>query len=256
MATQAGRLARTLVDVADTLSASFNVADLQGLIADRCIEILTVDAAGMVLAAPDAELQAVLGPNGSAGSLLSFELAWREGPCIDCFQTGEAVLNQDLLEATARDRWPHFTPIALDHGFATVHALPMRHLDQVIGALALYQSTGILDQPNIEVARALADGATIALLQHRAVSQARATADQLQEALVSRVVIEQAKGVLATVAGLSMDDAFSQLRAYARSNNLPLVEVARLVVDQTARMARERPRHPGAAPLLGLLGNN
>jgi hypothetical protein len=54
---------------------------------------------------------------------------------------------------------------------------------------------------------------------------------QLQEALDSRIVIEQAKGVLAERFHLEPDDAFEVLRRGARSNRLPLRDLAARVVS-------------------------
>ena len=65
-----------------------------------------------------------------------FELQAQEGPCLDCYRTGEPVVNQDL--AAANGRWPRFAPEALAAGFRSVHALPMRLRGTVIGALNLF----------------------------------------------------------------------------------------------------------------------
>jgi hypothetical protein len=54
---------------------------------------------------------------------------------------------------------------------------------------------------------------------------------QLQEALDSRIVIEQAKGVLAERFHLEPDRAFEVLRRSARSNRVPLRDLAARVVS-------------------------
>jgi AmiR/NasT family two-component response regulator len=103
-----------------------------------------------------------------------------------------------------------------------------------IGALNLFRAEeGALDEADVVAAQALADVATIAILQHRAAMQAHIVADQLNHALNSRIMIEQAKGMLAERAGLTMEDAFSWLRNHARSHNLLLVDVARSVIEGT-----------------------
>jgi GAF domain-containing protein len=152
-----------------------------------------------------------------------------QGPCLDCFRAGTPVLVADLGEAA--ERWPRFAPEALGAGFRAVHALPLRLRGKVLGALNLFRTTpGGLDRADATAAQALADVATVALLQHRAVSEAQTLAEQLQDALNSRVAIEQAKGVLAAQGGLGMDDAFLQLRRYARAHHRLLTEVAEEVV--------------------------
>jgi hypothetical protein len=157
-----------------------------------------------------------------------FELQHDEGPCIDCFRTGLLVETIDL-EADVH-RWPRFAPEALGAGFRAACALPMRLRDSTIGSLNLLRnSPGALARADLEAAQALADVATIGLLQQRAAEDARLLADQLQTALDSRIVIEQAKGVLAERAGLSMASAFEALRRYARAHQRRLSDVAAAV---------------------------
>jgi GAF domain-containing protein len=231
MATREARLVRTFVEVTDTLVADFDVIDLHTLLVDRCVEILGVDAGGVMVVAPDGDLRATASSSEAAKALELFELQAREGPCFDCFSSGQAILKIDLRSAL--DRWPHFVPAALDHGFSSVHAFPMRLRDEVIGALNLFQSDGHLEQGDIDTAQALADVATIALLNHRASIEAQALNDQLDQALTSRIIIEQAKGVLAAHKGVDMDDAFELLRAHARRTSRRLADVARDLVDNT-----------------------
>jgi GAF domain-containing protein len=159
-----------------------------------------------------------------------FELQAQEGPCLNCYRTGKPVVNQNL--ATTNGRWPRFSPEALAAGFLSVHALPMRLRGTIIGALNLfYLEPGEMRQVDIDSAQALADVATIAILQHRAALEAQVLNEQLQQALNSRIVIEQAKGIIAERQHLNMEEAFSMLRGHARDNNRPLVEVARAVID-------------------------
>jgi len=108
----------------------------------------------------------------------------------------------------------------------------MRLRDQVIGALNLFSAgTAPLSQAELRIGQALADVATIGLLQERNVRRAETLAEQLQMALNSRVVIEQAKGRLAERLGLGMDQAFTLLREQARTTNQRLTDVARQVID-------------------------
>jgi GAF domain-containing protein len=222
-------LARTLVELADTLVADFDVVELLTRLADRCVDVLDVGAAGLMLVAPEGDLR-VMGSSSEAMRLLElFELQSQEGPCLDCFRTAEPVLNQNL--ARSGTRWPRFAPEALAAGFRSVHALPMRLRGTVIGALNLFQfATGELRLADVEAAQALADIATIAILQHRAALEAHILNEQLNHALNSRIVIEQAKGMVAERHGLDMEAAFAALRAHARNNNLRLADVAADVI--------------------------
>jgi GAF domain-containing protein len=224
------RLARTLVELADTLVADFDVVDLLTLLADRCVAVLDVTAAGLMLASPDGDLRVMASSSEAARLLAIFELQAQEGPCLDCYRTGQAVVNQDL--ATVDGRWPRFAAEALGAGFRSVHALPMRLRGAVIGALnLLHPEPGDLEEADIEAAQALADVATIAILQHRVTSAAQLVSEQLQVALNSRIVIEQAKGMVGERQGLNMEEAFSTLRNHARNHNLRLLDVAHDVID-------------------------
>jgi GAF domain-containing protein len=225
-------LVHTLVELADSLVDDFDVVELLSLLADRCVEVVGVSAAGVMLLAPEGDLRVVASSSEAMRVVELFELQSEEGPCLDCFASGEAVLNQDLTGVDGR--WPRFAPVALEAGFQAAHALPMRVRGAVIGALNLFcRDQSPLSEEHVVAGQALAAVATIAILQQRVVAEARIVNDQLNTALTSRVVIEQAKGVLAERNGLSMQAAFETMRKYARDNNLRLADVAGHVVDKT-----------------------
>lgn len=223
-------LVRTLVELADNLVDYFDVVELLSLLADRCVEILDVSAAGVMLVAPEGDLRVVASSSEAMRVVELFELQADEGPCPDCYRGGEAVSNDDL----AGGAWPRFGPVALGAGFHSVHALPMRIRGSVIGALNLFCSEpGSLTKEDVGAAQALAAVATIAILQQRVVAEAQILNDQLNHALNARVLIEQAKGVLSERAGLSMEAAFEAMRGHARDHNQHLADVARSVIDKT-----------------------
>jgi hypothetical protein len=233
-------LARTFVELADTLVDDFDVVELLTLLAHRCVEMLDVAAAGLMLVAPEGDLRVVASSSEEMRLVELFELQSEDGPCPDCYRTGEPSRHGDL--ARADQPWARFGPVALAAGFRSVQALPMRLRGVTIGALNLFRTeTGSLEEPDVVAAQALADVATIAILQHRAAIQAHLVVDQLNLALNSRVVIEQAKGILAERAGLDMEGAFSWLRNHARSNNLRLGDVARAIIQGT--LVPEPPLH-------------
>ncbi len=225
-------LARTLVELADTLVADFDVVELLTLLADRCVEVLDVGAAGLMLVAPDGGLRVMASSSAAMRVLELFELQSDEGPCLDCYGSGEAVLNESLT--TVGGRWPRFAPVAFEAGFRSAHALPMRLRGSVMGALNLFSADERgLSADALVAGQALAAVATIAILQQRVLSEARLVNDQLNNALTSRVVIEQAKGVLAERTGLSMESSFDAMRQHARNHNLRLADVARKVIEKT-----------------------
>jgi GAF domain-containing protein len=237
-------LARTFVEVADTLVDEFDVVDFLSGLATRCVELFeTVEAGLMVAETPTGSVQVVASSSHEMHLLELFEVQHDQGPCLDCYHTGQAVDCADLT--TAIDRWPRFAPEALAAGFSSVHALPMRLRNEVIGSLNLLRRPlGGLGTADLAAAQALADVATIGILQHRAMAEARILAEQLQYALNSRVTIEQAKGVLSERSGLDPDTAFGALRRYARNHNLKLADVAAGVVERTLDSELIAPRKP------------
>ncbi len=223
-------LARAFVELADTLVADFDVVELLTVLTDRCVDVLDVEAAGLMLAAPGGELRVMASSNENMRELELLEIQAQEGPCFDCFRTGAPVLNQNL--ATADRLWPRFSADAIAAGYRSVHALPMRLRGSVIGALNLFNTEpGEMGQVDVDAAQALADVATIGILQHRASLEAQIINEQLSGALTSRIVIEQAKGMVAEREHLNMEQAFHRLRGHARSHNLRLSDVARDVID-------------------------
>jgi transcriptional regulator with GAF, ATPase, and Fis domain len=222
------RVAEVFVELADTLIAEFDLVDFLKRLAEVTVELLEVDAAGLMLADHDDQLQAMAASDENAALLELFELQHDEGPCLDCFRSGAPVVNVELGLA----RWPLFAAAARDAGFVSSHALPLRLRHDVIGALNLFSaSPGELGPDDVALGQALADVATIGLLQERAVRRRELLAEQLQHALNSRVLIEQAKGVFAERATVDMRESFEALRRYARSQGRALNDVAGSLID-------------------------
>ena len=112
-----------------------------------------------------------------------------------------------------------------------MHALPLRLRGEAIGGMNLFHTRpGPLPPADLRLGQALADIATIGILQERAIRHGEVLTLQLQHALNTRVIIEQAKGVLAQLGNIPMDASFERLRRYARSHNMLLGNVARRVV--------------------------
>jgi len=223
---------QSMVEIADTLVADYDVVDMLTGVADRCVSVLDVSAAGVMLASPAGGLGLVASSSEAMRLLELFELQAKEGPCLDAFKTGEPVEQEDLQAGAGR--WPSFSAAALQGGFRSVLALPLRWRDGTLGALNLFRVTGDpMAEADVIVARAFADLAALSITQHRASAEAQRLNEQLSDALTSRIVIEQAKGVISERARVDLAEAFSRLRAYARSGNQRLTDVAQAAVDGT-----------------------
>jgi GAF domain-containing protein len=225
----AEKLSNVFVEVADTLVDDFDLVDFLHNLTEHAATICDALAAGILLADQHNHLQYMAASTDQAKLVELFQIQNVEGPCLDCFNTGEPVINSDL--STAVDRWPEFTPRAMQAGFSSVHALPMRLRDQIIGTLNIFgDDTGRFDDADVRVVQALADVATIAILQERSVQRAETLTEQLQGALNSRITIEQAKGAISKLQNVDTDQAFALIRAYARSNRQRLGDVALAVL--------------------------
>jgi GAF domain-containing protein len=228
--TREQRIVETFVELADTMVEDFDVMEFLHRVAVRCVELLDCSEAGLLLADPAGRLRVMASSSERSDALDVLQTQNEEGPCFECFHRGTAVSSENLGDDLFR--WPLFSPAAVECGFSSVQALPMRVRGATVGALNLFRSQpGALWERDLPLGQGMADIAAVALLQERSVRESRGMVEQLQAALSSRVVIEQAKGVLAERAQITLDDAFARLRAYARDNNRLLGEVAAELID-------------------------
>ena len=231
----ADRVAAVFVEVADTLVDEFDLIEFLHMVTTQTSELAHADAGGLLLADHHGVLRVMAATDERTKMLELFQLQNAEGPCQDCFRLNGVVVHGDL--STAGDLWPQFAPHAVASGFRSVHAFPLRLRQVVIGALNLFgKGTGRMSETDVRVVQALADIATIGLLQARAIRQREVLAEQLQAALTSRIVIEQAKGILAQAHSVTVDEAFQMLRAYCRSHRRGLSEVAQMLADDPASL--------------------
>ncbi len=238
----AERVARIFVEVADTLVDEFDLLDFLHMLVDRAAHLVDAAAVGLMLADERGRLEFMAGSDENVRLVELFQLQNHEGPCLEAFRTGQPVINVDLAEAAPR--WPRFAPRATAAGYRSVHAFPLRLRSQVIGALNVFGNVtgGAFSTADVPIMQALADVATIGLLQERTISRGEVLTEQLQGALNSRIVIEQAKGAVAQLRGISVDEAFAVIRAYARGHNMRLSDVAHAIVTDLSALPD---LHPG-----------
>ncbi len=220
------------IEFADTFVDDYDVVEFLHRLAERCVQLIDASEAGIMLADPDGTLHYIASSSERMRLIELFELQHDEGPCMDAYGTGLAVQSDTTDDASTR--WPRFAPHARELGLQSVSALPMRLRTEVIGALNLFSTApGPLSAEDRQLAQSLADIATIGILQERALHDAHIVTSQLAGALESRVVIEQAKGIVAEHRHISIDNAFTLLRGYARNHNRLLSQTAHEIVRGT-----------------------
>jgi GAF domain-containing protein len=227
--TRAALTALTFVEIVDTLVDDFDVIDVLTVLASRCVQLLEASAAGILLADTKGKLRVMAASNEQMALLELFQIQNDQGPCLDCYTTGQVVYDDDLRKT---DRWPVFGPESVRLGLLAVCAVPLRIKDLTLGCLNLFMGTPVrLSDPDVALARALAHVASIAIAQDQGTRRATLREGQLQHALTSRIAIEQAKGMIAERGKVDMDTAFARLRAYARIRNRKLTDVAIALVN-------------------------
>jgi len=223
------RVTETFVVLADTLAESFDVIDLLQELTDRCVEILDVQGAGLMLADPGASLQVSASSSQGARLLELFQLQHDEGPCLDAYRSGRLVTESDLR--TSGQRWPRFSPRAVEAGYLSVQSLPMRRHGEVLGAMNLF---GVRPYPltpdQLALAQAFTDVTTISIVQDRLTRDRTELNEQLEHALTSRVAIERATGIVAGRLTMDVDQAFALLRSVCRRHNRRLSALSEDIV--------------------------
>lgn len=225
-----GKLVEAFVSSADTLVAGYDMVDMLHTLVENCADLLGASAAGILLADEEGRLEVVASTNERSLLVELMQIGAGAGPCMESVATGHAVAVPDIH--AIKPEWKEFREAALEQGFRSLQAVPLRLRSASVGSLNLFwDEHGALGKRDADVAQALANVATISILQERAVQESNVVRLQLQRALDSRIVIEQAKGVVSHQHKASMDEAFSLIRDYARNHHLPLAEVAADIVE-------------------------
>jgi transcriptional regulator with GAF, ATPase, and Fis domain len=227
------RLLEAFASLTNVLVDDYDVVDLLQRLVETCLTLLDVAEVGLLLEDPaTGRLELVASSSEESTTVEAIQLAAYEGPCIETFERGEIVRVPDI--SAVAEEWAEFRDASAAEGFLSVCGIPMRLRDSTIGALNLFRTElGDLNDQDVRAAQTLAHVATIGVLNERSFRAADAVREQLQLALNSRVVIEQAKGVVAHTHAVGMEEAFERIRGYARSNGLPLAQVARRLVERT-----------------------
>jgi len=234
----AAEVAATFVELTGAVAAGADAAEVFTQLAERCVDLLPAAACGVLVLDPSGTLEVVGSSDPSAYLLDLFQVQNDEGPCLECYRSRRVVRDADLADDGP---WPRFAAAARAQGFSSVDAIPLRARQMVLGALNLFGTEPLSDDA-LAVAMALADTATMTLLQADPLLDAATVTRRLQQAVQSRNTVEQAVGVLAERFSCDFDEAFRRLRRAGRDSGESLVGVARAVVDRDDSS-------PGAAAL-------
>jgi hypothetical protein len=229
-------LASTLIEITSSVTHGAETIDIFTDLARRCVELLPVSAAGILLRDASDTLQVIGASNPSAHLLDLFQVQNDEGPCLECSKTGEPVSDEKL---SANGPWPGFSEQARANGFSATYALPLRSRHLTVGALNLF-AKGILSEGQLVIAQALADSATLSLLQVDPTADLQIVIRRIHVAVESRNTIEQAQGMIAQRFSLDVESAYTRLLDVSREAQMSLYEVAYAVVtrDSSSPAAR------------------
>ncbi|MFC7267308.1 GAF and ANTAR domain-containing protein, partial [Streptomyces lutosisoli] len=178
-----------------------------------------------------------------SGQLEELQLTLGEGPCVDAFTQGSAVLTPDLLTGELQDHWAVFADAALEAGARAVFALPLQIGAISLGVLDLYANVPtVLDAGELADALAFADLATLLLLDTEVDETGPPAGGPLPEGGFEdlgayRAEIDQATGILTVQLGVGIEEAFVRLRAHAYTQGRRLADVAADVVAHRLRFS-------------------
>ena len=131
-------LSDVLSEFAQTMVTDFPIQGILDHLVKRIVDVMPITAAGVTLISPGLDPRYVAASDGSALLFEKLQTELGEGPCLEAYETGEAVVVPDL---NTERRFPHFAPRALDAGLTAVFTFPMRHAEVLLGALDLYRET-------------------------------------------------------------------------------------------------------------------
>ena len=220
------KLSAVLSDFARTVITDFPIQSILDHLVARIVDVLPVTSAGVTLISPGTAPRYVAASDDAALRFERLQSEIEQGPCVLAYESGAAVAIPDL---SADERFPLFAPAAVAAGLAAVFAFPLHHDGGRLGALDLYRdTTGALDQLDMDAAQTLADVAAAYLLNAQARDEALATSEGFHHSalhdpltglpnrllLQERVdhVAQRAKRVRTTAAILFVDlDQFKQV---------------------------------------------
>ena len=221
-------LISTVIQAMEAMVQDFDYVDLASSLVSSAIDLLGADAVGVMISDTTQLLHVVAASDEDMRTLEIFEIQADDGPCLDSWYSGRLVTSDDLIR---EERWDTFRARAVDLGFRSALAAPLRLRDHSIGALnVLWRKPEAPTHRAIQAAQALADLAALGLTSRAVPSEATFLAEQIQRTINARVTIEQAKGMLAEQDNSDMNSAYNLMRDYSRASGSHLIETAERVI--------------------------
>ncbi|GGM19622.1 transcriptional regulator [Streptomyces fumigatiscleroticus] len=220
-------LAVSVLDLAGR-PTGFDPLELLHDLTAHAVALVKVPAAGITVLRTDGKVACATASNERCRYLTDYQFEVDEGPCLDTARSQTPLRPTGLTPGSlGASRWPRFASRAVRAGISAIAAVPLRTADQTIGALNLMIAAPPMPtRHDVRLAQTLADAATVCFLHRQELRHRDTLIGQLQTALDSRVVIEQAKGVLSDRLRVGVDEAFTRLRAHARSRRKKLSALA------------------------------
>jgi hypothetical protein len=210
-------------------------------ICELCVEALSVTGAGIALVTATGHRGVVCATDAVSSAIEDLQLTLGEGPCIDAAASGAPVLLPDLCDAqdVAIERWPGFMSGVADAGVRAVFAFPLRVGAISVGVMDLYRDRpGDLGAPGLPAALMAADAAALALLYLDTDGEG-AFADDERSRASYQLQVHQATGMVMAQTGVTIDQAFLLLRAWAFADGRSLADLATDVVVGRVRFSLE-----------------
>jgi GAF domain-containing protein len=222
-------VARTVAELRAMPEAEDLLARL-GRVVEATRTVVGVDGTGLTLTCEDGQPRWVATTDAAMQLLEEVQHDFGEGPCLAAFAEDRVVAVQDLASELI---WDRIAVVVRQLQVRGVLSVPVRLADQPVGTLNVYATQPRAWSPT-EVQALGAFAIVTAELVWTALELANHQLEvaQLRQALTSRIWIEQAKGMLAATQGVTLDQAFQQLRGRARSSSRKLAEVAQEAVQQ------------------------
>ena len=157
-------------------------------------------------------------------------------PCVDAYEQNRVVAEPDLADPAA-DRWPAFTPAALQVGVRAVFGFPLRAGAVRLGALNLYRGrSGALSGDQQGDALVVAEVAARWVLEAQAGAPAGTVAVEVEAGADFHLVVHNAAGMVSVQEGISVTEALIRLRAFAYSHDRLVGDVAGDIVARRFRL--------------------